>query len=278
MVSNLRRPHVSRQLKRLFCAFAASAACTTALAVPPLWISDLDGTLGSVDLSDGAVTIVGQMRVIMSDIAFDASGQLWGVSAASALYRIERNTAAVTLVRGIDQHVNSLVFGPDGQLYAANTELMTLNPQTAAVTFIGGWGGYWSSGDLAFVGGSLYLSSRTPNDDTLFRLDRHTGAGTQVGSGITAGTVYGMATDDNVHLYGVSGNRVLSIDPVTGVGHVIQTYNPDSGLGQAYGTAFTSEAAAPVPEPATAWLLGLGLLCWALRRWHQQGRGAAHAA
>lgn len=267
---------MSRQLKRLFCALAAAAACTAAAAVPPLWISDVDGTLGTVDLGDGAVTIVGQMPVIMSDIAFDASGRLWGVSASSALYRIDRNSAAVTLVRGIGQHVNSLVFGPDGQLYTANTELMTLNPHTAAVTLIGGRGGYSSSGDLAFVGASLYLSSRTPSDDTLFRLDRLTGVGTQVGNGITAGSVFGLATDDNVHLYGVSGNRVLSIDPLTGAGRVIQTYDRDSGLGQAYGTAFTTEAATPVPEPATAWLLGLGLLGWALRRWHR--KGAAQAA
>ena len=67
---------MARQLRRLMGALAAAAACSAALAAPTLWISDVDGTLGTVDLGDGTVTIVGQMPVIMSDIAFDAGGRL----------------------------------------------------------------------------------------------------------------------------------------------------------------------------------------------------------
>ena len=258
---------MARQLKRLLGAFAAAAACSTALAAHPLWISDVDGTLGTVNLADGAVTIVGQMPVIMTDIAFDATGHLWGVSTLSGLYTIDPANATATLVRSIDHVTNSLVFGPDGKLYGAHDELFTINPNTGALTMIGGWGRYLSSGDLAFVDGSLYLSSLTPTADTLFKINPKTGAGTQIGTGITSGLVYGLATSDDGHLYGVSGSRVLGIDTVTGIGQVIRTYDTGTGLGQAFGTAFSTEATAPVPEPPAAWLLGMGVLWWALRRW-----------
>jgi hypothetical protein len=269
---------MSPKLKRLLGAIATAVACNAALAAPSLWISDSDGTLGTVNLADGAVSIVGQMRVVMTDIAFDAQGDLWGVSSASALYRINHDTAAVQLVGGIGQRVNSLVFGDDGTLYAAHTWLMRINPATGAATMIGGQGGFKSSGDLAFVNGNLYLSSMAPAADTLYRIDARTGAGTAVGSGIATGAVYGLATDDNIHLYGVSGNQVLAIDLGTGVGRVMHTYSSQGGLDQAFGTAFTTEAVAVIPEPPAAWMLGAGLLLWALRRWRQLARGTTTAA
>lgn len=235
---------------------AALGCCCAANAAPVLWVDDSSGRLGTVDVTTGDVTVVGNMGVLMTDIAFDPSGVLYGISFTS-LYRIDKDTAAPTFIGSTGISSNSLVFGADGALYTANNRLYTLNPATGAATLVGSGGAsYNSSGDLAFIGNNLYLSSI--GGDNLMQIDRTTGVATNVGS-IGAGSVYGMATDNNVDLYGVSGTSILSISTTTGAGSVLLNY-AGHGLGAAYGTSFIEEAAPPVPIPAAAWLFGSGLL------------------
>ncbi|EHR73767.1 hypothetical protein BurJ1DRAFT_4983 [Burkholderiales bacterium JOSHI_001] len=264
-------------------ALGAALSVQGALAVPTLWVSDGDGTLGRVDLASGAVSIVGQMGQAMTDIAFNADGELWGVDGDS-LYRIDRRNASTRFVANLGTTVNSLAFDADGTLYAANRRLMTVNTQSGVVSPLGRTQpGFESSGDLAFVGGSLYLSSTRPVADTLFRIDATTGNASAVGSGLGVARVYGLATDDNVHLYGLTGQSVVRIDPATGTSAWLVSYSAASGLGAAWGTAFASEAVAavalpvnslPVSEPPTAVLMGAAGLLWALRRLQQGARGA----
>jgi hypothetical protein len=277
---------VARTVVKWMLALAAAAAAPCALALPTLWVSDGDGTLGRVDLDSGAVSIVGQMGQAMTDIAFDAAGGLWGV-AGDSLYRINRQTGSTQFVAGLDTTVNSLAFDADGTLYAANTRLLTLNKANGEATPRGaGPTGFESSGDLAFVGGSLYLSSTQPVADTLFRIDATTGAASAVGDGLGVARVYGLATDDNVHLYGLTGQRVVRIDPATGTSSWLLSYSDASGLGAAWGTAFATEAVAAVAlpdpslsvsEPPTAALMGVAGLWWAMRRLRQGRRGALRA-
>ena len=239
--------------KWLATAALAVTLSSGALAAPILWVDDSDGTLGTVDVATGLATVVGQMPVVMTDIAFDPSGDLWGITFGQ-LFQINPTTAAVTLVGNLGTSLNSLVFGADGTLYAANNSLFTVNTSTGAATLIGSGGGYSSSGDLAFIGGNLFLSS-TPGDN-LFRLNTTTGAGTLVGA-IGSSAVFGLATDNNVDLYGITGTNVIDIDSTTGAGTFLVDYAGTS-LGSANGSAFRSEAG-NVPEPATLALLGLGL-------------------
>ena len=273
---------MKRTLKRVTALVVAGLLSQAAQAMPTLWVSDGDGTLGRVDLASGAVSVVGQMGQAMTDIAFNAQGELWGVD-GSGLYRINHHTANVQFVASLGSIVNSLVFDADGTLYAANQRLMTVNTTSGALTPRGSAaGGFESSGDLAFVAGSLYLSSTRPVADTLFRLDATSGEASAVGSGLGVGRVYGLATDDNVHLYGLTGQSVVRINPATGTSTWLVDYSAASGLDAAWGTAFVSEAvaavvlpanAALVPEPPSALLLGAGLW-WARRRLQQGPRGA----
>lgn len=258
-------------------ALTLATSFGAANAAPVLVIGDSDGTLGTVDVATGTVTVIGQMGQAMTDIGFDPSGNLWGVTLTS-LYQIDKSTAATTLVGNFGVgSLNSLVFASDGTLYGADATgggLYKINTSTGAATLVGS-GGYSSSGDLAFVGGNLYLSSSSPTADTLFSLNTTTGAGTNVGS-ILFSNVYGLATDDNVNLYGVTGTTILSINTSTGTGRSIQTYS-NAQLGAAYGSAFYSEAGASVPgpggsvpEPGTFALLGIGLASLAATRRRKQ--------
>jgi len=240
--------------KNWLASAALVALCSGASAAPILWVGDGDGTLGTVDVATGTATVIGQMRQVMTDIAFDPSGNLWGIT-FNSLYQINKSTAATTLVGNFGPTLNSLVFGADGTLYAANNSLYKLNTSTGAATLIGS-GNYSSSGDLAFVAGNLYLSSA---GDSLFRLNTTTGAGTNVGA-IGFSAVYGLATDNNIDLYGLTGTSVLDINTTTGAGSVHVANYSGTALGAAWGTAFVTEAGANVPEPGTLALLGLAVL------------------
>ncbi|GEM_PF-3559578 len=228
-----------------------------ARAVPELWIADNFAQLGRVDIQTGNVDIIGRMSTPMDDIAFDPNGFLYGVGNGT-LYSIDPATASTSVIGNLTTFVNSLVFDASGVLYAASDRLYTIDLTTGLATSIGNAGtSYDSSGDLAFVDGTLYLSAKGNASDDLYRLDTLDGRGTRIGS-IGTVDVLGLASNNHHNLFGVADTRVLAIDPSTGSGSVLLDYGA-SGLGRAYGTAFTTEAAR-VSAPPPAGLLGLGIL------------------
>ncbi|TWT44926.1 hypothetical protein RAS1_13460 [Phycisphaerae bacterium RAS1] len=242
-------------------AWLPLAMCVSeaALGDPILWISDITGRLGTVDVATGQSQVIGPEGVFITDIAFDAQGDLWGVSFTN-LYRINTDTGAATLVgaTGIPGG-NALVFGSDGTLYACgaqSTSLYTVNTTTGAASAIGDVGAQ-SSGDLAFFAGDMYLSSAT---DQLVRIDLRPVSGTPIGP-FGFHNVFGMARGDDGVLYGVAGTDVFSIDVATGQGTLVVDY-AGGALRGASGTAFVLEA----PEPGTAVLLLAATLIGLRRR------------
>lgn len=225
-----------------------------------LYIDDAFNRLGTVNVVTGAVNVIGSMGGdVITDIAFSPTGQLYGLS-FSRLYRIDRSSAAVTLIgtHGIPGG-NALVFGTDGTLYgagASSTDLYRLDPTSGAATSLGSVG-YASAGDLAFNAGSLYLSSST---DQLVRVTLGgTVGGTLVGDfGFSA--VFGLATAANGVLYGVASTDIFAVNTATGVGTAVRDYR-GAGLTGANGTSFFTEARPPavMPEPSTWALLSTGL-------------------
>jgi hypothetical protein len=239
----------------LFCAGTSNAAG------PILWVDDSAGVIGKVDVSTGAVTIVGNSGAPLTDIAFDSSGNLYGVSFTD-LYRINTTTGVATdlgtIQNGPGVGFNALVFGTNGVLYSAgnsSTNLYSINPTTLVATNLGNIGAD-SGGDLAFVGGNLYLSSSL---DHLIRINNPSGpaTGTDLGP-IGFANVFGLASPDNATLYGVAGTQVLTINIATGAGTLVSDYG-GHGLGQAFGESFITEAVGSVPEPSALLLLGIGV-------------------
>jgi hypothetical protein len=138
----------------LFCAALIGVlSYTSAHAGPMLYVHDEYGTLATVNASTGKVSMIGSMGVVMTDIASDRDGNLFGIS-YNDLYQIDRRTAAVTRVGRHDiPGANALLFSPEGSLHAAgagSTKLFSINADTGSATAIREIG-FASAGDLAYA-------------------------------------------------------------------------------------------------------------------------------
>ena len=216
-----------------------------------IWASDNAGRLGTIDTATQAVNIIGTMRTAMTDIAFDPSGNLWGIS-ASSLYKINKNNANTTLIGNLGTSAKALTFGSDGTLYTANTSLYTINTTSGAASLVGkGEDDYSASGDLAFIDNTLYLSAI--RGDRLLTINTANGHGDEIGT-IGFNQVDGLAGTHQDKLLGISGTSLLSIDLSTGVGTALFDF-ADKGFSTNYGATI-----APVPLPAALWLFAVALV------------------
>ena len=197
---------------------------------PVFYVADDSGTLGTVDISSGAVNLIGSTGEVMFDIAMDSNGTLYGIT-LDKLYKIDKTNANATLIGDLNiVDATSLVFDPDGQLYTADYQVHTVNIANGSTVALNAIGmSYQSSGDLAFLGNQLYLTSKIPItatdfsdavDTNLLKLNLSTGAAVLVGT-IGFPKVYGLATNDDVHLYGFSDTKVIAIDPATATGTLL---------------------------------------------------------
>ncbi len=258
----------SNWIKRgsVVCALFFSAMATH--ASPILWVSTGGAGLATVDVATGATTAIGSTGIALTDIAFAPSGDLYGIS-FSSLYKVNASSGATSLVGSLGSvfgTANALVFGSEGTLYMAGNSLHTVNTLTGAASAIGSIG-FQSGGDLAFIAGNLYLASSL---NQLIQVNVGTGAGTLIGN-LGVSSMFGLATPDNVNLYGVAGQSVYLVNTTTGASTFQSTFAPTLS-GGAFGLAFLSEAGGGggggnVPEPGTLALVSLALLGAAAGRW-----------
>lgn len=210
-----------------------------------LWIVDKDGGLGYVNVTTGQLTYIGNMGVVLTDIAFDPQGNLYGISFGD-LYSINKQTAQVTMIGSHNNGTgakNSLVFSSDGRLFAAWDALYTLDVATGTSTLIGNGGDtYRSSGDLAFHKGKLYMSSRDIDStgDELLEMNIANGSGTSVGT-LGAESLYYSLSSNRSKLYTVKGTQIYSVDPTTAALTAVANY-AGGALGLANGSGFANEA------------------------------------
>jgi len=260
-----------KRMIRILAVASALALGSAATAAPIMHVHDSQGNLGTVDVATGNVTVIGNMGVVMTDIAFDPSGNLYGISFTN-LYSINPGTAAATFIGGHGvPGGNALVFATDGTLYAAGfsgTNLYRINPANGATTDLGNMG-FTSGGDLAFNAGKFYLADGLSR---LVRIDLANLANTTLVGSFGVPSVFGLATGDDGLLYAVAGTTIYTVNTSTGA-----ATNPVSfasqGLGTAFGQSFRTEA---VPEPATLLLLSVMLLGLAVAR-GRYGRAARPA-
>lgn len=245
---------------------AALGFAAPAFAAPILWVSDSNGNIAKVDVATGLGTTIAYTGPVLTDIAFNSAGDLFGIS-FTTLYKIDKDTGARTTVGALGGSAfNALVFGSTGTLYAAaGTSLYSVNTTTGLATTLGSTG-FSSAGDLAFFGGKLYLSASGSTSSSLVDVDLSPVNGTLVGS-TGVNDVFGLARGDDGILYGVAGNSVYTMNVTTGAATFKTSYNY-AGRGVAFGSAFFAEATGAVPEPTT-WammMFGFGIAGYSLRR------------
>ena len=210
-------------VRRVHAATAIPAPTVTSAVLA----AGIDGRLYRVDPAAGASALVGEMPVVMTDIAA-YQGVLYGISWGSTLYRLDASTGqGAPIGTGTGAALNALVFSSSGVLYAAGGgSLYTIDTTTGVATLVGS-DNYFSSGDLEFdPAGNLYLSSYGGlGGDEILKIDPATGKGTVVanpGYPSIFGLVY-----LNSHLYGFTdGGQVIIIDLAGGKSTAVASFTP----------------------------------------------------
>ncbi len=238
-------------------------------------VGDEDGVLWNVNPVSGSAGRIGDMGVVMTDIAFSPSGELFGISPPDDLYRINLGeitggTVPSTFIGSLGisnpgpigrREIKSLEFDAAGTLYFATFaplsggELGAINLAAAELALVGTIGRN-NGGGLAFSprDGSLFMNSCRPTGfqmecsttykHRLVKVNSTTGAGTEVGR-IGFPNIYGLDFVGN-ELVGITlAGELLSVDTVTGTGTVIAETTPTI---RAYG-ASSPDTEHPIPPP-----------------------------
>src|SRR5208282_1214644 len=206
----------------------ANVAVADAADTGVLWVDDSSGVIGEVNSATGAVTVVGNSGQILTDMAFNARGQLFGVT-YTALYSINPATGAASLIGDLNAgsgDINGLAFSSTGVLYGvsgATDQLYSIDTQTGQATALSGTLPASSAGAIAFDDGNPYLSDSNGDLDELTITGSAVSA-TVVGS-IGFSNVLGLSTGPFGVLYGVSGTELIAINPVTGAGTLVLNYS-----------------------------------------------------
>lgn len=214
---------------------AAEAAPAAPPAAPLVYLCDRSGRLGTLNLTTKAVKVIGNLGVVLTDIAFAPNGTLYGLS-FTTFYRVDKTTGRATRIGSLGVNgLNALGFSKSGKAIAASyrqTGFFTINLATGRATATGSNGGYLSAGDLTYGGDHLDFS--TSNG---LLIDYNLTIRSRVAHPDHIANLYGLVVPAVGQLYGVAGTTLYRINPATGAGTAVTSFN-GKGLAQIYGAAF----------------------------------------
>jgi hypothetical protein len=187
----------------------------------PVYLCDSQGDLLTVDLYTGKTHWVGNTGVVLTDIAMNPHGQLFGVDSVGGLYQIDPASGALLSQVALQTNqgtratgINALEFRADGQLFAAGgSHVYEVDADTGRSTEIGAsvLGPHQSAGGLAFdANGNLYVTS---GDGLLLEVDPASNGATAALKGLPTdlfGLVLGPA--DTFYAFSNSGQSIVNIN------------------------------------------------------------------
>ena len=232
---------------------------------PLVYFCDDSGKIGTIDLTTGATTVIGNAGVQLTSLAFNPTGQLYGATATS-LYSVNLASGAVTKIGdfGGTESISGIRFSGGGTLYAdasvfqqfpnpaepgkyltsgeTNANLYVVNQQTGAASLVGFRDdGYQASlGTLTFYNGSLYETEFSGHYGSYSSVNPSNGVGIKGFSNgfLTLGTTF---SGPNNTFYGFYGNAIDAINVQDGSASQALTFN-NTGLGLVVAAAFPTEA------------------------------------
>ena len=205
-----------------------------------IYVIDNSGQVAEVNIETGDTEVIGGSGVRLLDIALGPDGVLYGL-ASGGLYTIDRETAESTLVTSTTTS-NALTFGADGTLYAmSGTNLISIDVSSGATTTLANVGHY-SSGDLSYHNGKLYLAARGRGSDRLVEIDVDNDYSVTDLGAIGRTETYSLSSAADGELYAISGNDILQLNTETGAG----TVTAEIGFNISYGSSSGAEVSSSV--------------------------------
>jgi hypothetical protein len=158
---------------------------------------EAESRLARVDMQTGAVELLGDpinlnllaVEVdpcgVMFAAGFDLKNDLGVMYGDTNLYKVDRETGALTLVGDTEiEQLMDLSFAPDGTLWATGGNVLyTLDSETAASTEVATITGVEEDNEIMGIGftteGELYAT--TPQSEGFYRIDPASGEATEIG-------------------------------------------------------------------------------------------------
>lgn len=187
------------------------------------------------------------------DIAMNPQNkELYGVTNAGVLYRIDHTNGAPHLVASIlgVGDINSLTFGKDGTLYGArySGQIITIDTSNGVWANLGNFLPYGPQGDIAFHNNTLYYLARASNPHRTFllKVDINNSNQHSIVGEFPEKSMYGLASvgcnmklyasnEDDIHSISLSGSfqyDTLCTSILNGIGDItgIAGVNEDIGI------------------------------------------------
>lgn len=229
----LREP---RRFLKVLIAVTTLAFAGVAQSAPVFIVSDTANNLLRVDMTSGAASVIGNTGSIgpFTDLAVSPTGALWGIT-FSTLYKINPNTAALTFVgdHGVSA-ANALAFASDGTLYLASGGSATLyTVNTSSGVATALPGGMGTNSAGDLAFNNGQLYLAGTNNQLVRITLGTTISGTNIGP-FGVVDVYGLTTDSLGRLIAISGRTFYQTNTTTGALTPLFSY---SGFGIALGMA-----------------------------------------